>query len=119
MPRIAVGGIVHETNTFAPILTPLGAFSVNRGTEIFERWQGSHSSLGGVLQGLMEAGYQPLPLIYAAAMPSGLVIADAYHTLCDELFERLGEAGSIDGVCLYYMERWSRRGTTIAKAKSG
>ena len=31
MKRIAIGGIVHETNTFVPTLTPLDAFSLTEG----------------------------------------------------------------------------------------
>ncbi len=100
MRRIAIGGIVHETNTFAPQRTDLAAFSVDHGSVLIERWQGTHSSLGGALQGLADAGYETVPLLYASAMPSGLVTAAAYHTLLDNLLARLRAAGSVDGVLL-------------------
>lgn len=99
MRRIAVGGIVHETNTFAPNLTALDAFAVDEGDSI-RRWSGSHSSMGGVLQGLDEAGYEAVPLVYSTAMPSGIVTADAYQTLLNNLLERLRLAAPMDGVLL-------------------
>ena len=103
MRRIAIGGIIHETNTFAPMLTDLNAFSRDEGAAMIERWRCSQSSLGGVLQGLANARYEPIPLLYATAMPSGLVTSDAYHTLLDRLLTLLREASSsdpIDGVLL-------------------
>ncbi len=100
MRRIAVGGIVHETNTFAPTPTPLDAFSRDEGAALVERWHGSHSSMGGVLQGLSDAGYEPVPLLYATAMPSGLVPRDAYNALLDRLLALLRAAASVDGVLL-------------------
>jgi microcystin degradation protein MlrC len=100
MKRIAVGGIVHETNTFAPIVTPLDAFSRSEGAALVERWRGSHSSLGGVLQGLEDARYDAMPLLYASAMPSGLVTRAAYNTLLSGLLERLRAVAPVDGVLL-------------------
>ena len=98
--RIAVGGIVHETNTFVPSITSLSAFTVDAGDQIVKRWQGTFSSLGGVLQGLADAHNQPIPLSYASAMPSGKVAQAAYQTLLDELIQRLRTAAPLDGVLL-------------------
>jgi microcystin degradation protein MlrC len=100
MKRIAIGGIVHETNTFAPMLTPLEAFSQEGDSAILERWRGSHSSMGGVLQGIADAVYKPVPLLYAAAMPSGLVTRDAYQNLLNRLLTMLRAAAPVDGVLL-------------------
>lgn len=100
MKRIAIGGIVHETNTFAPTLTPLDAFSQEEGTAIRTRWRGTYSSMGGVLQGIENTGYSAVPLLYAAAMPSGLVTANAYHFLLNRLITMLRDAAPIDGVLL-------------------
>src|SRR3954469_19380290 len=100
MKRIAIGGLVHETNTFAPMLTALAAFKRDEGGALIERWRGSFSSLGGALAGLDEAGYQPVPLLYATAMPSGLITREAYRTLLDRLLKLLREAAPLDGVLL-------------------
>lgn len=100
MKRIAVGGIVHETNTFVPAPTALEAFSRSEGAGLTERWRGSRSSMGGVLQGLADADYEAVPLLYATAMPSGVVTDHAYHFLLDRLLELLRMAAPLDGVLL-------------------
>ncbi len=103
MWRIAVGGIVHETNTFVPRLTALVDFArlcLDEGAALIDRWQDSRSSLGGVLQGLQDAGYEAVPLLYATAMPSGTIARAAYETLLDNLLARLQAAMPVDGVLL-------------------
>jgi microcystin degradation protein MlrC len=100
MKRIAIGGIVHETNTFVPRLTTLDNFTLDDGEALVTRWQGSRSSLGGALHGLREAGYEPVPLLYTTAMPSGTVAHEAYKTLLNRLLERLETVMPIDGVLL-------------------
>ena len=36
--RIAIGGIMHESNSFSPVLTRLEDFAVQRGEEIIPWW---------------------------------------------------------------------------------
>jgi microcystin degradation protein MlrC len=103
MRRIAIGGIVHETNTFSPNLTDLASFArqaLDEGQTVVERWRDSASSLGGALQGLRQTGYEAIPLLYATAMPSGLVTRDAYQTLLSRLLDRLEAVLPVDGVLL-------------------
>lgn len=100
MKRIAIGGIVHETNTFTPALTSLDFFTVDVGEGIIARWSGTSSSMGGALHGLNEAGYEAVPLLYATAMPSGIVADTAYQALLRDLIARLQAAAPVDGVLL-------------------
>ncbi|HEY3342579.1 MAG TPA: M81 family metallopeptidase [Anaerolineae bacterium] len=103
MQRIAIGGIVHETNTFAPEPTGLAAFaqqSLYEGDALIRHMQGDSNPVGGALEGVARAGYQPVPLLYAAATPSGKVTAEAYGTLVDNLLARLQAALPVDGVLL-------------------
>ena len=103
MKRIAVGGIIHETHTFAPEPTGLAAFaqqSLYEGDALIHHMQGAPNSMGGALEGLAHAGFQPVPLLYAAATPSGTVTAEAYITLTGALLERLQAALPLDGVLL-------------------
>jgi microcystin degradation protein MlrC len=103
MTRIAVGGIVHETNTFAPERTGLDAFgqqNYSEGDALLRRMRDTPTSMGGALAGLAQAGYQPMPLLYAAAIPSGTVTQEAYETLLDNLLTRLRAALPVDGVLL-------------------
>lgn len=103
MKRIAIGGIIHETHTFAPEPTDLAAFaqqSLYEGDALIRHMQGAPNSMGGALEGLTRAGYQPVPLLYAAATPSGSVTAEAYESLSHTLLERLQAALPVDGVLL-------------------
>lgn len=96
--RIGIGGIFHETNTFAS-RTDAGAFQQLRGDEIVLFAQGSRTYLGGMLDGLRESGFEAVPLLYAEATPSGIIERRAYEALLDELIDRVAHA-PLDGVLL-------------------
>jgi microcystin degradation protein MlrC len=101
--RIALGGIIHETNTFAPGQTTLADFvrqGMSDGAAMVERMGGTPTALGGSLQGLAQAGYQAVPLLYATAMPSAMVTRETYESLRDDLLARLRTALPVDGVLL-------------------
>ncbi len=101
--RIALGGIVHETHTFAPARADLAAFAQQtlcEGQAILTRMRDTPTSMGGAIEGLIRVGYQPVPLLYAAAMPSGMVTQDAYDTLLSNLLARLRAVLPVDGVLL-------------------
>jgi microcystin degradation protein MlrC len=103
MQRIAVGGILHETHTFAPVRTDLAAFArqaLYEDEALLANLRGAAGALDGSLARLDRAGYQPVPLLYAAAMPAGLVTAEAYETLVTGLLNRLATALPVDGVLL-------------------
>jgi microcystin degradation protein MlrC len=102
-PRVAVGGIIHETHTFAEPLTGLDQFaaqSLYRDGELLAALAGTSSGIGGMLAGCAAAALTPIPTLYAAAMPSGTVRGSAYTALRDELLARLAAAMPLDGVLL-------------------
>ncbi len=91
-PRIAIGGIWHETNTFSPVPTGLAAFrdrSLLTGDAILAQGAGTAGVLGGVLAAAATAGADLVPTLFAAAMPGGLVTAEAHQTLRSQLLDRL------------------------------
>jgi microcystin degradation protein MlrC len=103
MRRIAIGGIIHETNTFAAGGTTQADFarqSLSHGDEMIERMGGTPTAIGGSLAGLLQAGYKPVPLLYTAAMPSAIVTREAYESLRDDLLARLRAELPVDGVLL-------------------
>lgn len=103
MYRIAVGGIIHETHTFAPDKTELAGFerqSLFEGEAVLREMRGTRTPLGGEIEALDGLGYTPVPLLYAAAMPSGMVTAEAYAMLRARFLDRLRAAGRVDGVLL-------------------
>ena len=101
--RIAVGGIVHETNAFAPTQTGLEAFarqSFHVGSDLLNQLQGTPTPIGGMLRGLVAFGAQVVPTLYAAAMPSGLVTRETYDALLTQLLDALRAALPLDGILL-------------------
>ncbi|KIL40333.1 MlrC C-terminus family protein [Gordoniibacillus kamchatkensis] len=86
--KVAVVGILHETNTFAPGLTGLDDFTGEwiAGKEAFyARYEGTRTSMGGVIAKARELGIELIPGLYAAATPSGMVAAGAMETLMGEV----------------------------------
>lgn len=100
--RIALGGISHETNTYAdPVSGPTDVerFIIRRGDRML-RARGTATFVAGFLDACDEIGAEPVPTLWAWAGPSGTVTAEAYTALCDELFERLAAALPVDAVAL-------------------
>jgi len=101
--RIAVGQISHETNSFSPVLTGLEEFRARGyavGGDVIERFAGTRTPLGGFFAAAEEEGMELIPTVAAAAVPSGVVRADAYTHLLERLRRGINDAGRIDGVLL-------------------
>ncbi|MEO3388570.1 M81 family metallopeptidase [Mesorhizobium sp. CAU 1741] len=105
--RVAIGGFLHETNTFAP--TPArydnfeqggGYLPLSRGDEILERCGGVNLGISGFVDYARQAGWELVPLLWTGAIPSAHVEKQAYERIADELVERLRDAGPIDGLLL-------------------
>lgn len=102
-PRIAVAGILHESNTFADQSTALRNFeegATRRGEEIEREFGDAAHEVGGFFQGAREFGLDLVPALVANAVPSGTVSAEAFDALTAELVERVASAGKIDGLLL-------------------
>jgi len=96
LPRIAIGGILHETNTFAPGPTTLAAFgerTLLRGSEIVKAGSGSDSALGGAVDSAVGRA-RLVPTVFASAMPGGPVEDATFATLADDLLDRLRRANA-------------------------
>jgi microcystin degradation protein MlrC len=84
--KIGVVGVIHETNTFAPGLTGLDAFKNEWivGTAAFlERYTGTKTSMGGVIDAASELGLELRPGFYTQATPSGMVTDEAFNAIAD------------------------------------
>jgi microcystin degradation protein MlrC len=102
-PCIAIGGIIHETHSFAATPTTLADFqsqALYYGEALLQAMSGTRSAIGGMIEGARASGWTLRPTAYGAAMPSGLVAEDAYQTILRELLGRLEEALPVDGVLL-------------------
>ena len=103
MVRIAIGGLMHESNTFAPERTGLAAFlagGLETGPGLAARWGDAHHEVGGFLEGAKLHGFEPVPTLMAWATPSGPVEAGTYEELVGRLLASIRDAGPVDAVLL-------------------
>ena len=101
--RIAIGGIWHETNTFASGMTTMADFEnyqLARGNEIVSRYAATNTELGGVLDGVEGSSIKAIPTLFASAVPSGIIEGGTARSLCDELVARIQDALPLDGLIL-------------------
>src|SRR6266540_2896353 len=100
LPRIGMGGIVHETNTFNPKKTTVadfeagigGAHGILRGVEIVQEMANSNNTIAGFIEGAKRHGLELYPTIMAGPQTIGTVTDQAFDTLTGELLERLKKA---------------------------
>ena len=107
MPRIAVAGFQHETNTFAPHSTSLDAFmqadawpGMTQGEAIPSALAGTNIPMSGFLDAANQIGFEVVPTLWASANPSGLVTRDAFETVADLIVSGIANATSIDAIYL-------------------
>lgn len=102
-PRVAVGGILHESNTFHSVKTPLEDFRRSvaaEGQDVLSLWADNNDEVAGMVEAGREAGFELVPTLVAVATPSGPVTDEAFDALTGELAARLRAAGKLDGVLL-------------------
>jgi microcystin degradation protein MlrC len=104
--RIAIGGILHETNTFSPGETTLDDFrqrTLVYGDDLLKAATGGPGAPGGAISAA--GGARVLPLLLASATPGGPVTAGAFEQLGTDLLGRLRtfhrQWPGIDGVVLF------------------
>ena len=101
--RVGLGGIVHETNTYAVGTfgpTELGSFHRMWGDRLIERSRGVRTCLGGMVDALDELGAEAVPLWWAGAEPSGTITLAAYEAMRDELLRAIEAAMPLDALAL-------------------
>ena len=92
-PKIVVAMMMHETNTFSPVPTPLASFRPLSGTAAIEEFRDTNTQLGGFLHVAQEMGAEITVPIAAGAHPSGYVERSAYEDMADAI------VGAIRGGC--------------------
>lgn len=107
MARIAVGGIQHETNTFAPLKATLADFEqpdawpgLASGGALFEAVKGINLPAAGFIDEARSLSHHLFPLLWCSAQPSAHVTRDAFETIVSGMLERLSQARSLDAVYL-------------------
>ena len=91
--KIVVAMMMHETNTFSPVPTPLASFRPLAGDAAVEEFKGTNTQLGGFLDVAQRIGAEAVVPFAGGAHPSGYVERRAYEDMCDAI------VGGIRGGC--------------------
>ena len=107
MTRIAVGGFLHETNTFAPTQASYDAFvhgggfpRMELGDSVLKNVRRINVGLAGFIEQAETEGWNLVPTIFAAATPSAHVTEDAFERIAKAMLDGLASAGPLDAVYL-------------------
>src|ERR1700716_3316524 len=107
MTRIAVGGFLHETNTFAPTKAVYDAFvhgggwpPMSQGAKLLEKMRDINVGMAGFVPAAETEGWELVPTIWCAASPSAHVTKDAFERVAEAIVDGIKAAGAIDGVYL-------------------
>ena len=107
MTRIAVGGFLHETNTFAPTKATYDGFlhgggwpPMREGAKLLEKMRNINVGIAGFIPAAEAMGWELVPTIWCAASPSAHVTRDAYERVAKAIIDDIAAAGAIDAVYL-------------------
>ncbi len=107
MTRIAVGGFLHETNTFAPTKATYDDFvhgggwpAMARGADVLRTMRDINVGLAGFVGQAEVRGWELVPTIACAASPSAHVTEDAFERVVELLVDGIAAAGRLDAVYL-------------------
>lgn len=101
--RVAIGGVIHETNTYADAVTGL-----TQAHEFDELWADEYRAhhveaglaSGGFLQAAADLGWEAVPTYYAFAQPSGTISTAVYEDLKAKLVQAIADVLPVDAVAL-------------------
>jgi microcystin degradation protein MlrC len=107
MARIGIGGLHHETNSYAPQPATFARFveadgwpPLLRGPAMLPGTTGINLAITGFIDAATAAGHELVPLVWANACPSGPATEDAFERLSAMLLEDLRAAGRLDALFL-------------------
>jgi microcystin degradation protein MlrC len=107
MTRIAVGGFLHETNTFAPTKATYAAFehgggwpAMAQGADVLKVMRRINVGLAGFVEAAETYGWELIPTIACGASPSAHVTEDAFERIVKIMVDGIASAGPLDAVYL-------------------
>ena len=107
MARIAIGGIQHETNVFAPYKAELQIFErrdewppLSRGAQMLDNVLEVHLPITGAIERLRALGHEVVPLLWCSATPSAQVTEEAFERISAMMLDTLNQSAAVDGVLL-------------------
>ncbi|MBI2734939.1 MAG: M81 family metallopeptidase [Rhodospirillales bacterium] len=90
--KFVVAMMMHETNTFSPLPTPIESFSragALSGPSAIKEAEGTNTSLGGFIEVARKAGAEFTVPMAASAHPSGLVTKAAYEQMTTAIVDEV------------------------------
>src|ERR1700742_4089949 len=107
MTRIAVGGFLHETNTFAPTKATYADFvhgggwpAMAHGADVLRTMRHINVGLAGFVEAAEVNGWELVPTISCGASPSAHVTKDDFERIVTEMVDGIAAAGPVDAVYL-------------------
>ncbi|MGY3451677.1 M81 family metallopeptidase [Bradyrhizobium sp. USDA 4353] len=107
MTRVAIGGFLHETNTFAPTKADYDDFmhgggraSIADAASVMTTMRGINAGQSGFIDVAEANGWEIVPTIACAASPSAHVTKDAFERITTVMVDRIKAALPLDGVYL-------------------
>jgi microcystin degradation protein MlrC len=107
MTRIAVGGFLHETNTFAPTKATYDAFvhgggwpRMALGANVLKTLRRINVGLTGFIGAAEAERWELVPTIFTAATPCAHVTEDAFERIAKVIVDGIASAGKLDAVYL-------------------
>jgi microcystin degradation protein MlrC len=107
MTRIAVGGFLHETNTFAPTKATYDDFvhgggwpAMAQGPDVLKVMRHINVGLAGFVEAAEANGWEMVPTISCGASPSAHVTEDAFERIVKVMIDGIKAARQIDAVYL-------------------
>ena len=107
MTRIAVGGFLHETNTFAPTKATYDAFvhgggwpRMEIGGNVLKTLRRINVGLAGFIETAEAERWELVPTIFTAATPCAHVTEDAFERIAKVMVDGIASAGKLDAVYL-------------------
>jgi len=103
---VAVGGLMHESNSFNAAKTELADFENGRGTaklpgaDLIASLKNSNTEIAGYLEGADAERFEVYPAYFATATPKGPLTKETFDTLTGRLIDSLKAAPRLDGILL-------------------
>ena len=123
MTRIAVGGFLHETNTFAPTKATYADFehgggwpAMAHGAGVLKVMRNINIGLAGFVMEAEKHGWELVPTISCGASPCAHVTEDAFERIAKEMVGGIANAGALDAV---YLDLHGRDGDRASRRWRG
>lgn len=105
MPRVAIAGFQHETNTFSPLATGLEHYEqadswpgLTSGADVLSVFPKINIPIGGFVKAA--ADWDLVPILWASAEPGAPADAETYDTIANRIVAEIATEPALDGIYL-------------------